>query len=214
MIIAVSNPKRGHGRQHGPRSPRARRCRDQWWYSTCGGRGMVDPPAHVAPSRRPCPRPQLRRTSTGSSYTPTVTIDEATTITKAAALEIASIAWHGRVTAGNMIAGFKEAGIYPMSLEQMLVRLDMFATGDVPDKYTVTECGSPRRLASDRPSSRCRPPHRVCLRAKPSMLVDVSTPSRSLKAQRCLWLEHFYFWVLFCFLMSSETLFWSQSRRW
>ncbi|RHY41308.1 hypothetical protein DYB38_010448 [Aphanomyces astaci] len=54
-----------------------------------------------------------------------------------AAVTIASQAWSQHVSSANMIAGFVESGLWPVSLDQMLARLSLFKEGGLKKGYTV-----------------------------------------------------------------------------
>ena len=62
-----------------------------------------------------------------------------TTIPRAAALNIASVAWTAHIVADNLRAGFKAAGIWPLSRTQMQGRLERYTTGGLPALYQVPE---------------------------------------------------------------------------
>ncbi|KAF0710033.1 hypothetical protein AaE_012687 [Aphanomyces astaci] len=57
------------------------------------------------------------------------------TISRAAALRIASAAWKDRILPANAVAGFKATGLWPLSKVQMMKRFNLFKEGGVPKSY-------------------------------------------------------------------------------
>ena len=66
-------------------------------------------------------------------------LEDAPSIPRSAAIEIASVAWRQHIRPDNIVSGFAEAGIFPPSRDQMQRRLDKYATGGLPAKYEVPE---------------------------------------------------------------------------
>ncbi|KAH9111444.1 hypothetical protein AeMF1_014040 [Aphanomyces euteiches] len=94
--------------------------------------------------------------------------DEVSTIPRPAALEIASKVWWLHLSSSNMMSGFAEAGIWPLSREQMHARLSRYACGgvpatfDMPDWLAVQE--SIRRTILTVPDASKWPPKRKKIR--------------------------------------------------
>ncbi|ETV84118.1 hypothetical protein H257_03428 [Aphanomyces astaci] len=60
-------------------------------------------------------------------------------ISKAAAITIASNAWTSHILSSNVVSGFRTAGLFPLSLEQMMKRFNLFQKGGVPAAYVHAE---------------------------------------------------------------------------
>ncbi|RHZ15180.1 hypothetical protein DYB37_010037 [Aphanomyces astaci] len=58
-------------------------------------------------------------------------------ISKPAALRIASQAWAHRIVPTTIISGFRATGLWPLSLEKMVGRLKLFQDGGVPEAHSV-----------------------------------------------------------------------------
>ncbi|KAF0768513.1 hypothetical protein AaE_002774, partial [Aphanomyces astaci] len=56
-------------------------------------------------------------------------------ISKPAALRIASAAWTARMLPTNVMSGFASTGLWPVSLENMMKRYNLFKDGGVPRSY-------------------------------------------------------------------------------
>lgn len=76
----------------------------------------------------------------------TVSVDDATTISRDAALSIASEAWATHLRGDNLVAGFATAGIWPVALPKMLQRLERYTLGDLPASYQVATWVRDREL--------------------------------------------------------------------
>ncbi|KAF0710024.1 hypothetical protein AaE_012693 [Aphanomyces astaci] len=57
------------------------------------------------------------------------------TISKPAALRIASSAWTERIVPKNIKSGFRATGLWPLSHDQMIKRFNLFNSGGVPKSY-------------------------------------------------------------------------------
>ncbi|KAF0725163.1 hypothetical protein Ae201684_016315 [Aphanomyces euteiches] len=58
--------------------------------------------------------------------------DDATTIPKSNALEIASCAWKQHIVGRTVVSGFSEAGLWPVDHAKMSARLAKFKEGGLP----------------------------------------------------------------------------------
>jgi len=66
-------------------------------------------------------------------------VDDATTISKHAALEITATAWRTHILPKNLVSGFRQAGIWPLCREQMNAQLAKYASGGLPTAYEVKD---------------------------------------------------------------------------
>ncbi|KAG9408866.1 hypothetical protein AC1031_020711 [Aphanomyces cochlioides] len=94
--------------------------------------------------------------------------DEASTIPRSEALEIASKAWKRHISAANMVSGFEESGIWPLSQDQMHARLERYASGGVPSSFEWPEWLAAqshiRRHVLTLPDESKKPPRRKKIR--------------------------------------------------
>ncbi|RHZ21397.1 hypothetical protein DYB26_012190 [Aphanomyces astaci] len=83
----------------------------------------------LVPPQRRGPPPMLLRDceNTGNFFS----------ISKPAALRIASQAWAHRIVPTTIISGFRATGLWPLSLEKMVGRLKLFQDGGVPEAHSV-----------------------------------------------------------------------------
>ncbi|OQR86311.1 hypothetical protein ACHHYP_20494 [Achlya hypogyna] len=65
--------------------------------------------------------------------------NDTATISKYAALELSAAAWHLHILPKNLVSGIKQAGIWPLSLEQMHSQLNTYSTGGLPIAYEIKD---------------------------------------------------------------------------
>ncbi|KAG9400712.1 hypothetical protein AC1031_010151 [Aphanomyces cochlioides] len=119
--------------------------------------------------------------------------DEVSTIPRAAALEIASSAWRRHVSPSNLVSGFAEAGIWPLSRVQMQKRLERYTSGGVPESFDLPEWlaaqSHVRRTLLHLPDETKEPPKRQKLRVggrilSLQLLRQISSTKRATKTKR------------------------------
>ncbi|CAK4076847.1 unnamed protein product, partial [Aphanomyces euteiches] len=93
---------------------------------------------------------------------------EVSTAPRSVTLEIASKAWRLHWSSSNMMSGIAEAGIRPLSREQMHMRLSWYACGGVPATFSMPDWLAAQESISQTimtaPDASKRPPKRKKIR--------------------------------------------------